>query len=263
MEELRPPLPSGCGFKLGVTLFLPRIANVVVAAHFPETKAVFGKESYSFDEFGAFPCVKFGNDDPGGAAMLEGDRFAGELGCDEHIVIQAIFERDVGRVPVVTGKIDKLGLRLGLHDLKKSREGHAGPLAVVFAPRSDAVKIAQVGDLGQGVELLPGKRGRFFHKSVNSERPFSERYIGTHAEIEHRKSGRQFLARGKSVGRSDIARLETLSQLFLRPLLFCRDIAFLRHEGTDRSVEKFRKPHRSAQFLGELPAKHANDAKPD
>src|SRR5690606_29829726 len=111
----------------GVALFLPRVADGVVAAHLPETEAVLGEKGDRLHEFRIFPRVKFRDDDAGRTAVFAGDGRAIELRGDEHIVVEAVLERDVGRVTVVAGEIDELRLRFDLREFEERGECDAAP----------------------------------------------------------------------------------------------------------------------------------------
>ena len=81
------------------------------------------------------------------------------------------------------GEVNELGLGLGLSEFEERGEGDAAPTAVVFAPGRDTVEVAHIGNLGQRVEILPGKRGGLFHRAVERERPFADE----HPEIRNRQ----------------------------------------------------------------------------
>ena len=55
---------------LGVALFLPGIAAVVIAADFPEARLVGGRELDPLQPLGAFPEIQMGHDQPHRTAML-------------------------------------------------------------------------------------------------------------------------------------------------------------------------------------------------
>lgn len=214
---------------LGVPLFLPRVAVVVVAANFPEAESILSEEGDAFDKFCALPSVELGNDDAGGAAVFAGDRGAAKLGRYEHVVIETVREGNIRRVAIVAREINKLRLRFRLNEFEEGGERHAAPRAVVFAPSGHAVKITFIGDLGKGIKLGPRKDGWFFHETIDGQGPILQGNLRLHAEVEHRKSRGEFLARRESIGRGDHARFEAAGQLFFGPFLFSCDVAFLGH----------------------------------
>ena len=193
---------------LGVPLFFPRVAVVVVAANLPEAESILGEEGDAFDKFCALPSVELGDDDAGGAAVFAGDRGAAKLGRYEHIVIETLRERDIRRVAIVAREINKLRLRFRLNEFEQGGERHAAPRAVVFAPSGHAVKITFIGDLGKGIKLGPRKDGWFFHESIDGQGPILQGNLGLHAEVEHRKSRGEFLAGRESIGLGHRPRLE-------------------------------------------------------
>ena len=97
------------------------------------------------------------------------------------------------------------------------------------------MKVADIVDLRQRIELLPRKVGWPGDGTVDFEPPFRERDGRLHAEIEHREAVGQFLTRRQSIAGGGRARREPLRLLFLRPLLFGGDVAVLRHPPTLRS----------------------------
>ena len=214
---------------LGVPLFFPRVAVVVVAANFPEAKSILGEEGDAFDKFCALPGVEFGNDNAGGATVLTGDRGAAELGRHEHVVIETVREGDIRRVAIVAREINKLRLRFRLNEFEEGGERHAAPSAVVLAPSGHAVKITFIGDLGEGIKLCPRKDGWFFHETIDGQGPILQGNLRLHAEVEHGKSRREFLPGRQAVGRGDHARFEAAGQLFFGPFLFSCDVALLGH----------------------------------
>src|SRR5262245_32619345 len=98
--------------KSAVALFLPRVADIVVAAHFPEAGAVLLEEGHALRELRALPRIEFRDDDARGPAVLAADGRSAELRRDQHVVIEAEMERHVRRVAVVAGEINELRLRL-------------------------------------------------------------------------------------------------------------------------------------------------------
>src|SRR5205814_2673325 len=86
---------------LVVALLEPRIAVIVIAAHFPETRLVEDREFHALDPLRALPEVKSGDHHPKRPAMLAADRLAVPAPGQKHVVGCEVGQRHVGRVGVV------------------------------------------------------------------------------------------------------------------------------------------------------------------
>ncbi len=202
----------------------------MVAANFPEAESILGEEGDALDEFCTLPCVKFGNDNAGGATVLTGDRGAAKLGRHEHIVIETMREWNIRRVAIVAREINKLRLSFRLNEFEEGGECHTAPSAVVLAPSGYAVKITFIGDLGEGIKLGPRKDGWFFHKTIDGQGPILKGNLRLHAEVEHGKPRREFLAGRESISSRHRPRLKSAGKLLRRPFLLGLNIAFFGHK---------------------------------
>src|SRR5512138_2072770 len=68
--------PQGEDLLLVIPLLEPRVAVVVVAAHFPEAGLVVHRELDALDPLGALPEIELGDHHAQRAAMLAADRLA-------------------------------------------------------------------------------------------------------------------------------------------------------------------------------------------
>ena len=82
--------------QLGKPVLRPGIGGVTVAADFPKTGLVFGNEFNRADKLGPFPCIKLRDNHARGTAVIARDRFAVELRGHERIVIERVFESNIG-----------------------------------------------------------------------------------------------------------------------------------------------------------------------
>jgi hypothetical protein len=90
--------------QLGKPVLRPGIGRIAIAADFPETRSVFGNEFNRANKLRPFPCIKLRDDDAGRAAVIACDRFAVELRGHERIVIERVFDSDVGGIAIVAAK---------------------------------------------------------------------------------------------------------------------------------------------------------------
>ena len=125
--------------------------------------------------------------------MVARDGFVVELRGDKDVVVAHVFEADVAGVAVVAGEEDVLHLRFWPNEFDESKEGDAAPAAIELAPGGDAVEIAHVFELREGVELFPGECLRILNEAADFELPFLEWNIGFNPEIEDGKAGREVL----------------------------------------------------------------------
>ena len=202
----------------------------MVAANFPEAESILGEEGDAFDKFCSLPGVKFGNDNAGGSTVFAGDRGAAKLGRHEHVVIETVREGDVRGVAIVAREINKLRLRFRLNEFEQGGERHAAPRAVVLAPSGHAVKITFIGDLGERIKLGPRKDGGFFHETIDGQGPILQGNLRLHAEVEHGKPRREFLAGRESISSRHRPRLKSAGKLLRRPFLLGLNIAFFGHK---------------------------------
>ena len=129
--------------------------------------------SICLNELGAFPGVQFRDDDARGAAVIARDRFAVELGGDEDVVVTDIVVADVGGVAVVAGEKDVPHFRFWPNEFDEGEEGDAAPATIELAPGGDAVEVAHVFKLREGVELFPGECLRVLDETADFEAPFA------------------------------------------------------------------------------------------
>ena len=92
-------------------------------------------------------------------------------------------------------------LHLGLRPNKFSEgeEGDAGPADVELAPGGDAMEVAHVFELREGVEFLPGEGPWVLDQAADFQAPIARRNLRADAEIEHGKAGGEVLARREPV----------------------------------------------------------------
>ena len=121
---------------------------------------------------------------------------------DEDVVVHHVVEADVGGVAVVAGEEDVLRFRFRLDEFGEGEEGDAVPLHVEFAPGGDAVEIADVFELREGVEFFPREGLRMLDRAADFEAPFGERDLGFDPEIEDGKAGGEMLAGREAIRRS-------------------------------------------------------------
>ena len=108
-----------------------------------------------------------------GPAVLARDRFAVELRRDQDVVVETIVEADIGGVAVVAGEKNMLHFRFRPNEIDEGEEGDALPAAIELAPGGDAVEIAHVFELREGVELFPGEGLRILDQAADFEAPFA------------------------------------------------------------------------------------------
>src|SRR6266576_2741765 len=96
------PLPAPCFLRKPV--LRPGIGGVTVAADFPETRLICGNEFNRANKLGPLPCIKLRDDDASGATMIARNRFAVELDGHERVVIERVFNSDVGGIAIVAAK---------------------------------------------------------------------------------------------------------------------------------------------------------------
>src|SRR5581483_2825423 len=92
-----------------VAIVLPRQSRIRVTAYFPEALLIAIGERDLFDPLGAFPGVTLGHDHPDWPAVFLRQRSAVPFKGQQHVVIVAGFERQVGGVVVVGFEEDVLG----------------------------------------------------------------------------------------------------------------------------------------------------------
>src|SRR5205085_5932152 len=165
-----------------------------VAAHFPVARAIFGGELDRLHELRAFPGVEFRDDDAGRAAVLSRDGLAIELRGNEDVVVHAIFQTNIGAVAIVAGEEDVFHFRLRSNEFGEGEEGDAAPAAIELAPGSDAVEVAYVFELREGVELPPGEGARKLDEAADFEPPSGKIDLRTDAEVEDGKVAGEMLA---------------------------------------------------------------------
>ena len=178
--------------------------------------------------------------------MLARNGLSVEASGHQRIVIHGGFQRGVGRVAVVARIIQMRRGRLRLHQFGQCKEGHSAPVAVIFAPCGDAVKIADVLELRQLVKILPRERDGIFHQAGNLQPPLGRRNLRLDAEVEHGKPAREVLAGREAVVGADLRAL--LARHLARP-------AFLAFNDIENGNDHF-----DIQISAEFPA---FEAKPD
>jgi len=149
--------------QLGKPVLPPGIGCVTVAADFPETRLIFGNEFNCANKLGSFPCIKFRDNHARGAAVIARNRFAIELRGHEHIVIDRVFDSDIGGIAIVASKENVAHFRFRFHNFRQREKGDTAPVAIEFAPGGDAMEIGDVLELRESIEFLPGECLRIFH----------------------------------------------------------------------------------------------------
>src|SRR5438132_938066 len=74
----------------------PRIAAHVITDLFPETGLVFGEKAHALDPLRGFPRIELRNDQTHRAAVLGRNRRAVMQESEERILIQEVFDGNVG-----------------------------------------------------------------------------------------------------------------------------------------------------------------------
>src|SRR5215510_11118970 len=84
-----------------IALLTPGVSVDVVAERLPEARLVLLHEPQPADPLRRFPEVEVRDQESRWAAMLRRQRFAVELGRDQALAPEQVFERQVGRVSAV------------------------------------------------------------------------------------------------------------------------------------------------------------------
>ena len=116
--------------------------------------------------------------------------------------------------------------RFRFRDLGQGEESDAAPPAIELAPGGDAVEIAHVLELFEGVEFFPGKCPRVFYQPTYFQSPIGQCDLRFDAEIENGESLREMLARRESVRRA--RRRFRFSGHLARPTLLALDQGWVR-----------------------------------
>ena len=95
-------LPRPPGARLFVTLFEPRVADVVITALFPEAGLVVRGEGNALQPFRAFPEIEARYDQADRTAMFAADGLAVMRVSEEAVLVQEVIDTQVRRVAVVT-----------------------------------------------------------------------------------------------------------------------------------------------------------------
>ena len=149
--------------QLGKPVFRPGIGGIAVAANFPETRLIFGNEFNRANKLGPFPTIKLRDNHARGSAVIARNRFAIELRGHEHIVIERVFDSDIGGIAIVAAKENVTHFRFRFHNFRQREKGDTAPVAIEFAPGGDAMEIGDVFELRESIEFLPGECLRIFH----------------------------------------------------------------------------------------------------
>ena len=149
--------------QLGKPVLRPGISGIAVAADFPETRLIFGNEFNCANKLGSFPCIKLRDNHARGATVIARNRFAIELRGHEHIVIERVFDSDIGGIAIVAAKENVTHFWFRFHNFRQREKSDTAPVAIEFAPGGDAMEIGDVFELRESIEFLPGECLRVFH----------------------------------------------------------------------------------------------------
>src|SRR5947207_158008 len=177
----------------------PGIGGVTVATDFPETRLIFGNEFNCANKLGPFPTIKLRDNHARGAAVIARNRFAIELRGHERIVIERVFDSDIGGIAIVTAKENMTYFRFRFHNFRQREKGDTAPVAIEFAPGGDAMEIGDVFELRESIEFFPGECLRIFHQPADFEAPIFQCDFWFDAEIEDWEALGEMLARRKTV----------------------------------------------------------------
>src|SRR5438105_2210842 len=134
-------LHAPCSLLLRKPVFRPGIGGVAVAADFPETRLIFGNEFNRANELGPFPGIKLRDNHARGTAVIAHNRFAIELRGHEGVVVERIFDSDIGGIVIVAAKENVTHFRFRFYNFGQSEKSDTAPVAIEFAPGGDAMKI--------------------------------------------------------------------------------------------------------------------------
>src|SRR2546430_511669 len=114
----------------------------MIAAFFPETRLVFGEEAHAFYPLRGFPRVKLRNDQTHRAAVFGRNWRAVMQESEERILIQEVFDRNVGGPAVIISlSDDELCFRFHPGELRNLARRHTGPDVIEPRPARDAMKV--------------------------------------------------------------------------------------------------------------------------
>ena len=99
-------------------VFRPGIGGIAVAADFPKTGIVFGAEINRANKLGPFPGIKLRDNHAGRAAVIARNRFAVELRGHERVVIERVFDSDIGGIAILAAKEDVTHFRFRFNNFR-------------------------------------------------------------------------------------------------------------------------------------------------
>src|SRR5215472_12617748 len=205
-----------------IPLFLPRIAFVVIAADFPESRAILRQELDAVPPFGTLPELPVRNDDAHGPAMFAGQRFSFPAVRQQHVGLGEDVELHIGGVAVVGVENDVARFWLRPHELEDLPARHALPVIVVTAPGGDTVDVADEILLRQRHEFRQRPGERVLDEARHPETPVIRLHVRLDAKIEHRPVLHFLLAGWQAVGMAHIPLAGEEAPLF-RPFLLGAD----------------------------------------
>src|SRR5262245_1972656 len=138
-----------------IALLCPRIAVVVITAHFPEAGLVLGGELQLAEPLRTLPEIELGQHKADRPTVLAADRPALPTRGEQHVVTGECLERHVGRVAVVAVLNDKARLGLGPDQLEQMTRRHTLPGVVEARPGSHAMDVRHYGRLRLGTKVVP------------------------------------------------------------------------------------------------------------
>src|SRR2546427_2547050 len=139
-----------------IRVVLPRQRRVGIAPHFPVALLITVRERDVFDPLRTFPGIALRHDDPHRPALLYGERRAVPGVGEEHVLVSAGLQRQVGGVAVVGGEEDELRERQRPYHLHDPPEAHPFPLVIEGAPGRHTVKVLHRLELRLRQQVLPG-----------------------------------------------------------------------------------------------------------
>src|SRR5258706_6342605 len=168
---------SNCGCST-IAVFFPRIAFVVIAAHFPEAGAVFHREFDPGHPFRALPEIPVRDDHTHRPAMLAGDGLALPGMGEQDTILFEDLAFHIGGVAVIGMEQDMARLGLGSREFEDVARRHAPPMIVVAAPLRDAVDVRNEILLRLRQEFVERPDDLVFDEAANLKAPILGAYIG-------------------------------------------------------------------------------------
>src|SRR5262249_52006184 len=117
----------------------------------------------------------------------------------DHVVIQELGQRQIGRIAAVAMDENESRFRLELHQLHEVADLDAFPTVVEARPGGDAMEIRDLSGTRQLLKLFPVEQQRIFDQADHAEVPFCRIKTRRRTVAQYWKVGNESLAGGQTI----------------------------------------------------------------